>query len=73
MTHFTRLFPPWAVLGSLLAVLQPDWLVPLKGAIVPILGLVMFGMGITLTTENFLAVLRRPLPVLLAGYRNRRR
>ena len=73
MTHFTRLFPLWAVLGSLLAVLQPDWLVPLKGAIVPMLGLVMFGMGITLTTENFLAVPRRPLPVLLAGYRNRRR
>ena len=65
MTHFTRLFPLWALLGSLLALLQPAWFVPLKGAIVPMLGLVMFGMGITLTTENFLTVLRRPLPVVL--------
>jgi len=61
----TRLFPLWAVLASLLAFLQPGWVAGLKPAIVPLLGLVMFGMGITLTGRNFLTVLQRPLPVLL--------
>ena len=65
LTHITRLFPLWAVAGSLLALSRPEWFAPLKPAIVPLLGLVMFGMGITLTGQNFLAVLRRPLPVLL--------
>jgi BASS family bile acid:Na+ symporter len=61
----TRLFPLWALLAALLALLQPGWFAGLKPAIVPLLGLVMFGMGITLTGGNFLTVLQRPLPVLL--------
>lgn len=65
LTHITRLFPLWAVAGVLLALVVPDLLAPLKPAIVPLLGLVMFGMGITLTGQHFLAVLRRPFPVLL--------
>jgi BASS family bile acid:Na+ symporter len=65
ITRITRLFPLWALLGSLLAWLQPDWFTPLKSAIVPLLGLVMFGMGITLTAQNFLTVLRRPMPVAI--------
>ena len=65
LIRITRLFPLWAVAGSLLALARPEWFAPLKPAIVPLLGLVMFGMGITLTGQNFLAVLRRPFPVLL--------
>jgi BASS family bile acid:Na+ symporter len=65
LSRITRLFPLWAVAGSVLALAVPDLLVPLKPAIVPLLGLVMFGMGITLTAQHFLTVLRRPLPVLL--------
>jgi BASS family bile acid:Na+ symporter len=65
LTRITRLFPLWAVAGSLLALAVPELFVPLKPAIVPLLGLVMFGMGITLTVQNFLTVLRRPLPVML--------
>jgi BASS family bile acid:Na+ symporter len=61
----TTLFPFWALAGSLLAWWQPGWFMPLKPSIVPLLGLVMFGMGMTLTAANFLDVLRRPLPVLL--------
>jgi len=53
------LFPIWAVLVALLAILKPEWLVPLKPTIVLLLGLVMFGMGITLTWKNYLAVLQR--------------
>ena len=64
-TLLTGLFPLWALLGSLLAWLVPGWFAPMKPAIVPLLGLVMFGMGMTLTGSDFLNVLRRPLPVLL--------
>jgi len=63
--RITALFPLWALLGVLLAWLAPGWLVPLKTAIVPLLGLVMFAMGVTLTGEDFLTVLRRPFPVAL--------
>ena len=64
-TLLTGLFPLWALLGSLLAWMVPGWFAPLKPAIVPLLGLVMFGMGMTLTGRDFLNVLQRPFPVLL--------
>jgi BASS family bile acid:Na+ symporter len=64
-TRITALFPLWAMLGVLVAWMLPQWLVPLKVAIVPLLGLVMFAMGMTLTTDDFLTVLRRPFPVML--------
>ena len=54
------LFPLWAVLGTGLALLWPGLLTPLASAIVPLLGLVMFGMGLTLTASDFLEVARRP-------------
>lgn len=65
VSGITRLFPLWALLGSLFAWQWPGLFVPLKPVIVPLLGLVMFGMGITLTAGNFLTVLQRPFPVLL--------
>ena len=64
-TVITSLFPLWALLGSLLAWMAPAGFVPLKALIVPLLGVVMFGMGMTLTANDFLNVLRRPLPVFL--------
>ena len=61
----TALFPLWALLGSLLAWWAPGAFIPLKAAIIPLLGMVMFGMGMTLTGSDFLNVLRRPFPVIL--------
>lgn len=49
MDRITGLFPLWAVLISVVAVLYPAPLIPLQWAIVPLLGVVMFGMGVTLT------------------------
>lgn len=43
----------------------PQAFVPLKVAIVPALGLIMFGMGLTLTGPQLTAVLRRPRWLLL--------
>ena len=65
ITLLTGLFPLWALLGSLLAWMMPGGFAPLKPAIVPLLGLVMFGMGMTLTGHDFLNVVRRPFPVFL--------
>lgn len=56
----TDLFPLWALLFSLLAWQVPEWFVPLRPAIVPLLGLVMFGMGATLLPRDFARVTRRP-------------
>ncbi|ESQ17092.1 MAG: bile acid:sodium symporter family protein [Thiohalocapsa sp. PB-PSB1] len=61
MLHrITTLFPLWALLFSALALWQPDWFSAAKPAIVPLLGLVMFGMGMTLTWQDFVEVVRQP-------------
>ncbi len=65
LTRMTTLFPLWAILGCVLALSVPEWLTGLKPAIVPLLGLVMFGMGVTLTAADFASVLRRPRLIAL--------
>jgi BASS family bile acid:Na+ symporter len=65
ISRITSLFPLWALLVSVLAYLAPELFAGWKSAIVPLLGLVMFGMGMTLTAGNFAEVLRRPGIVLL--------
>jgi BASS family bile acid:Na+ symporter len=67
MSRFTALFPLWALFGVLLALWQPDWVSQGKGAILPLLGVVMFGMGVTLRWDNFQAVWRRPRVVLFGS------
>lgn len=56
----TRLFPVWAILLSLLAYFVPDLFAGLKPAIVPLLGLVMFGMGMTLSWVDFKSAVKKP-------------
>ncbi|WP_462321497.1 bile acid:sodium symporter family protein [Halochromatium sp.] len=60
MPRLTTLFPLWALLGAMLAFWQPAPFAAAKPLIVPLLGLVMFGMGMTLTWQSFSAVLRQP-------------
>ena len=61
----TTLFPLGAVAISVISYLFPGLLQPYKGYIVPLLGLVMLGMGMTLRPADFVNVLRRPRPVTL--------
>lgn len=56
----TSLFPLWAIIFSVTAYMAPDFFSTLKPGIAPLLGVVMFGMGMTLTMSDFLAVARRP-------------
>ena len=56
----TRRFPWLAALLAGLAMLFPEWFTPLGPAVVPLLGVVMFGMGMTLAPGDFARVLSRP-------------
>ncbi len=67
MDRITLLFPLWALLASVAAFAFPEALVGLKSGILPLLGLVMFGMGVTLRPEQFRDVLRRPSLVALGS------
>lgn len=58
-------FPLWVLLFAILAFFQPAWFLPLTVAIAPLLGLVMFGMGLTLKGEDFREVARHPIRVLI--------
>lgn len=60
ISRFTSLFPLWAIIFSVIAFVYPLVFSPYSNAITPLLGIVMFGMGITLTADDFLLVLRRP-------------
>jgi BASS family bile acid:Na+ symporter len=61
----TRLFPLWAVLFSILAYFYNDFFAGFKTAIVPLLTVVMFGMGMTLKWTNFREIFKSPLLILL--------
>lgn len=63
IARVTGLFPLWAVLFSALALYQPALFVDGKAAIVPLLSLVMFLMGLTLTASDFKRVLLTPKSV----------
>lgn len=58
--RMTGLFPLWAILFSLAAYECPSVFILLKSAIVPLLGVVMLGMGMTLTWADFRDVFKRP-------------
>jgi len=57
MNKTVTLFPLGAIAISIFAVFFPDVLSPMRPAIVPLLGVVMFGMGMTLTLTDFMCVL----------------
>ena len=62
---FNRLFVVWAVLVCLVATLFPDAFARLKPLIVPLLMVVMFGMGATLKASDFKEPLKKPHVVML--------
>ena len=56
----TRLFPLWAILFSALAWFQPALFSHYKNWIVPLLSVVMFGMGMTLHLSDFKRAFNMP-------------
>jgi len=53
-------FPILAIIFSIFAARYPEFLVVYKPAIIPLLGIVMFAMGMTLSIEDFKRVLKSP-------------
>ena len=65
MTNLTvRLFPLCALLISVIGCIWPKPLAALGGLIVPMLGVIMLGMGTTLSPADFIAAAKRPKAVL---------
>ena len=58
---FIALFPLWAIGLSIIAYYLPDHFASLKPAIIPLLALIMFGMGMTLTWRHFLDAAKQPV------------
>lgn len=65
ISQITKLFPVWALLFSALAFFWPGPFAGLRPAIVPLLAVVMFGMGMTLRWDDFRRVVRDPKTVLV--------
>lgn len=58
--RLTQLFPLWAIIFSLLAWQYPELFSAYESWIVPLLSVVMFGMGLTLHLSDFSYVLQMP-------------
>ena len=58
---FVTLFPLLAITLSIIAFFYPSGFVALQAAIIPLLSLIMFAMGMTLTWRHFQAAARQPL------------
>ncbi|GJM15860.1 MAG: sodium transporter [Thermodesulfobacteriota bacterium] len=56
----TNYFTFWIIIFSALAYYYPSYFADLRTLIVPTLGIIMFGMGVTLTTDDFKRVFLRP-------------
>ncbi len=68
MIHkIVNLFPFWAIILSAIAFFNPELFSSFKSTIVPLLSLVMFSMGMTLTWRDFQQVIKKPLVIVCAA------
>ncbi|ARS90106.1 bile acid:sodium symporter family protein [Natrarchaeobaculum aegyptiacum] len=63
----SKYFVVWVLLVSIIALFTPDTFVPIGDYIAPLLGLVMLGMGLTLTPADFRRILERPRDVAIGA------
>ncbi len=59
----TNYFTFWIIIFSVFALFEPAPLAQLTHLIIPVLGIIMFGMGVTLTAGEFKRVFQRPKDV----------
>lgn len=60
-----KTFAIWALLSAVLGFIFPEFFASFAKYIVPILGIIMFGMGTTLRTEDFVEIIKRPKLILV--------
>ena len=66
LNTLTNLFPLWVAVCGLLALFHPTWFTWFQGPLIVWgLAIIMLGMGITLSLEDFKKVTRTPRPVAL--------
>lgn len=65
MLSVSRLFPILAIIVALLAYNDPSPLISWKSAIIPLLAMIMFCMGLTLRLADFKRVWNNPQPIAL--------
>ena len=65
ISNIVYLFPLWAVIFSVLAYFQPQLFCRFKSLIVPLLSVVMLGMGMTLSWLNFKEVFQNPATIFI--------
>lgn len=58
-------FPMLVIIGGIIGYIAPNTAASFAPQVTPLLGIVMFGMGLTLKPVDFALVVRRPLPVVL--------
>ena len=58
-------FPLLVIAGGIIGFAAPGVIEPISGWTTWLLGIVMFGMGLTLTGKDFVLVAKRPLPVVI--------
>ena len=65
-THFIqKTFALWVILFAAIALLAPDLFIWLKAYIPWLLGIIMLGMGMTMTVDDFKGVLQSPKAVFI--------
>ncbi|RKR06929.1 BASS family bile acid:Na+ symporter [Kushneria sinocarnis] len=64
-TTLNRLFPLWAIGAAAIAAFMPGLFQPGAVAIQPLLALIMFTMGLTLSRADFAGVLRSPRAIVI--------
>lgn len=55
-----KTFTLWVIIFAIIAYIMPNHFIWIGDYIVPLLGIVMFGMGLTLSAADFKEVFRRP-------------
>lgn len=64
-TFVGKTFSLWVLLFACFGFFAPQLFIPYKSWIAPLLGIVMFGMGLTLSAADFREVFRRPRDVVI--------
>ena len=60
-----KTFALWVIIAGILGFVFPDVFKPIGSGIAILLGVMMFGMGLTLTTADFREIFRRPKDVFV--------
>ena len=65
MTLFSRLLPVWALCGLIIGYMFSPAITPYKFALSPILAIIMFAMGLTLTLSECREAMTDPRPLIM--------